>query len=188
MLYISLGSNCSVTYHLIENNLRKKAYPFDWSKISIKELIDILENDFNNFVDTIELKKISYNHNSTNYNYSFILSNIYNIYFAHEIFSIFDIDEFKNKLNRRIQRFKNINDTVIFIRIELQSIKHNYYNYVIKLLNLLDKYCKNYILKLILNTDINFKFKFPENVQIYKFDCFSSDWKMNCINWNNLLL
>jgi hypothetical protein len=186
MLYISLGGNCSITYHLIENNLREKAYPFDWCKISIKQLINILEHNFNNFVNTIELKKISYNHPSTNYNYSFILSNIYNIYFAHEIFSIFEIDEFKNKLNRRIQRFNNINDSVIFIRIELEPIKQNYYNYIIKLINVLDKYCKNYILKLILNNDINFKF--PDNVQIYKFDCFSSDWKMNYIDWKNLLV
>ena len=50
MLYISLGGNCSITYHLIENNLRKKAYPFDWSKISIKQLINILIHLTFNFI------------------------------------------------------------------------------------------------------------------------------------------
>lgn len=185
MIYISLGGNCSVTYHLSKNNLREKAYPFDWCKISIKQLINILEQDFENFVDTIELKKISYNHSSNSTNYSIILNNIYNITFAHELISIFEIDDFKNMLNRRIKRFKNINDYVIFIRIELEPIKENYYNNIIKLINLLNKYCTNYILKLILNTDINFKF--PENVQIYKFDCFSSDWKMNNIDWKKFL-
>ena len=46
MEYISLGSNCSITYQLGKLGLRNNSYPFDWTKISLTQLIKILENDF----------------------------------------------------------------------------------------------------------------------------------------------
>ena len=39
---ISLGSNCSVTYQLNKLGLRMQAYPFDWVKISLNQLNNIL--------------------------------------------------------------------------------------------------------------------------------------------------
>ena len=70
---ISLGGNCSITYQLNKYNLREKAYPFDWCKISINQLLNVLENNFDNYVDTLTIKKYSENHNSN------LISNIYNI-------------------------------------------------------------------------------------------------------------
>ena len=44
MMYVSLGSNCSVTYWLNKLGLRKVAYPFDWSNITIKQLNRVLKD------------------------------------------------------------------------------------------------------------------------------------------------
>ena len=51
MIFISLGSNCSVTYQMIKYNIRTYAYPFDWCALTINQLIKILENDFLNYYE-----------------------------------------------------------------------------------------------------------------------------------------
>ena len=56
MKLISLGGNCSITYQLIKLNLRSEAYPFDWTKISINQLINVLENNFDGYSETLEIK------------------------------------------------------------------------------------------------------------------------------------
>lgn len=57
--YISLGSNCSVTYQLNKYGFRSRANLFDWVKISLSQLTIILENDFDDFVESLEFKKTS---------------------------------------------------------------------------------------------------------------------------------
>jgi len=57
MEIISLGSNCAVCYHLIELNLRNCAYPFDWTKLSIANLNQVLSNQFAGFTELV-VKKI----------------------------------------------------------------------------------------------------------------------------------
>ena len=184
--YISLGSNCSVAYQLKKRNLKTKSYPFDWCKISILQLVKVLGNNFNWYFESLEIKKISYNHSSLFNNYSLILKNIYDIEFAHEITNNDQLTEFKNKIKNRIDNFNSLTDKIIFIRIELKPIKKIYGEYIIKLVELLNNFSTNYILKIIINTDIQFN-GLPSNVQIYKFNEFTSDWQMNHINWDSIL-
>lgn len=192
--FISLGSNCSACYQLNKFNLRNNAYPFDWVKINIYQLLNILQNDFIDYSDTIQFCKISNNHNIIDSDNniidlkSFILTNKYNIKFAHEIYNITQFNEFIINISKRIDRFKNINSNnkqIVFIRIELNNINTNWKNNIYKLVNLLNNFTTNYILKLIVNS--NEEFDFPKFVQIYRFNYFDSDWKMNNINWNNIL-
>lgn len=183
--YISLGSNCSVCYHLQQNNLKLKSFPFDWTKLSITQLLTVLENNFSNYVESLDINKISYNHPSSNTNYSIILKNIYGITFAHEITDENQLSIFKDKLIYRVNNFKDLDDLVIFIRIELKPIKESYKNDIIKLIKLLNNYSTNFILKLILNTNIEFN-DFLSNIQIYKFNDFDPDWHMNNIDWTNI--
>ncbi len=90
--YIGLGGNCSVTYQLSKFKNRKVAYPFDWCKISLNQLINVLENNFDENYYLIEIKKLSECHkyfseienDIINVN-SFILKNKMNIQFAHEV-------------------------------------------------------------------------------------------------------
>jgi hypothetical protein len=188
MLFISLGGNCSISYQLKKLNLKNSSYPFDWCKISIKQLISVLENDFIQYNESLSIYKLSDLHDNfiTNDSYSLILKNNYNITFAHELEDINNLDNYKEKIKRRIERFKNINSSKItFLRIELNIIKENYKDNIVKLCEVLNKYSNNYILKIIINSYIDFD-DLPRNVIIYKYDEFTDDWQMNKIDWNKI--
>jgi hypothetical protein len=192
MIYISLGGNCSISYQLKKLNLKNISYPFDWCKVSINQLIKVLENDFIKYTESLSIYKFSELHHNfiTNDKYSLILKNNYNITFAHELCDVNNLDIYKEKIERRIKRFKDIKentDLIIFTRIELNIIKENYKDKVIKLCEILDKYSNNYILKLVINSCIEFD-NLPENVVIYKYYEFTDDWQMNKINWNEIFL
>ena len=144
---ISLGSNCSITYQLNKYNLRLQSFPFDWSKITIKQLNKVLEMNFHDY-ENIFIKKFSENHDS-----SYIVSNKYNIIFAHEIFDKYNIEEFKKVLVKRINNFINNKSFIKFVRIELQPITKSYLDELNKLILLLDKYFDNY--KIILLITLN---------------------------------
>lgn len=202
--YISLGSNCSITYQLQKYGLRLQAYPFDWTKINLKQLCDILNNDFNDFCESLEFKKISNTHNLFEINNileneniessSIILTNKYKIEFAHELSNKYEIEEFKIILSRRIDRFKNLSmnsNSITFIRIELNKIKLSWINQILELIRMLrEKYLKNFKLILIICKESNITYTniFPEFIKVITFENFSSDWKMDIVNWSNIFI
>ena len=49
--HVSLGGTCRVSLKLKEKGFRKGSYPFDWIVISLSQLTDMLENDFDGWVD-----------------------------------------------------------------------------------------------------------------------------------------
>jgi len=179
---ISLGSNCSVTYQLNKYNLRQQSFPFDWSKITIKQLNKVLESKFKDY-ENVFIKKFSENHDS-----SYILSNKYNITFAHEIFNKYNIDEFNQVLLRRINNFIAQYGAIKFVRIELQSITESYLDELNKLIILLDKYFDDYKIILLvdyvskINYEIHPKIIIKKVVNIDNF----IDWKMDYINWYDI--
>ena len=182
MTYISLGGNCAVCYNLRQLNLYNESMPFDYCKVSIKKLINVLDNNFINYKD-IEFKKKSNNHkiiksNNLTEDNSIILTNKYNIQFAHEISNKYNINEFKEKLQTRIKRFINI-ENPIFVRLETENIKDM--NIYYKLEEVLDKYFKNYKIILISKKKIK-----SNKIIHYSLDEFSSDWKYESVNWNNI--
>ena len=143
--YISLGGNCCIAYNLKKYNKSVIRFPFDWCNITINQLNNVLSNDFNNFTN-IEIKKLSKNHNllvdqKLSIEPSLILSNNYNIKFSHEIIEKYQLENFINILNKRVERFYNLKDP-IFIRIELQSKSIEYYQleYTKLILNLIVSY------------------------------------------------
>jgi hypothetical protein len=179
---ISLGSNCSITYQLNKYNLRLQSFPFDWSKITIKQLNKVLEMNFHDY-ENIFIKKFSENHNS-----SYIVSNKYNIIFAHEIFDKYNIEEFKKVLIKRINNFINNKSFIKFIRIELQPITKSYLDELNKLIKLLDNYFHNYKIILLIDTDSNLLIDTDSKLIIKKIINFNNyiDWKMDYINWYDI--
>lgn len=112
-IFIPLGTTCAMSYQLNEVGLRKQAFPFDWAKISINKLNKVLTNGFESFSD-IKVKKWSDNHpNFDNRGGSFIVSNPYNITFAHEVIDKNSINEFKKILDKRIKRLLSHKDDYI---------------------------------------------------------------------------
>jgi len=182
-MFISLGGNCSVTYQLDKYFKRSIAFPFDWCKIKIKQLINILENNFENYIETLNIKKYSQSHSS------YTITNKYNITYAHELFN--DINDYKDKIKRRIDRFCNLENKYInFIRIELQPINSKYINLINKLVELLKKYSENFkILILIEQTSYNLidQNNISSYVELIPFNSFSENWKMEHVNWKFIL-
>jgi hypothetical protein len=200
-MYISLGGNCSITYQLNKYNLRNEACPseklsntlyycpFDWAKIKINQLINVLENNFDNYAESLQIKRYSDSHQS------YIITNNYSIQFAHEVVNINEmnsLDNFKDKIKRRITRFQNLlnnyGNKITFIRIELDIPKSNYINNIIKLVKLIKNYYSNFILKILIETN-SYNTIFQEKleyVEFIKFDSYSEDWKMDHINWTSI--
>lgn len=180
-MYVSLGGSCSTTYHLKRLGLRKSAYPFDWSKITIKQLNNVLENDFKNYTD-LEIKKWSENHksNSQNEGGSFLLKNKYGCSFAHELVNEDNLNEFEEKMKRRIDRLKKLKNPT-FIRFENSKYKKSYCDEYKKLNQNLNKIFEKYTLILILHDS----YKIETNNIIYYSD-FDPNWKYNNIKWNLL--
>jgi hypothetical protein len=186
--YISLGSDCSVSYQLRKYNLQSNgSMPFDWLRIDkIKSLKNILENDFKDFYnlslfDKIPIKGIFSNFDKININSQVKLKHIiYNFIAPHEYSNNdLDIDEFKNKYERRIRRFRDIsrNENIkkIYIRLE-----NGYYNNELEtnLYHILEQYgCKNFTIKFIYNT--NYQYLIPDKTVF--------NWHRDYIPWEELL-
>jgi len=115
-IYISLGSDCSVAYQLQIRNLRKLALPFDWIRINnINSLIAVLETNFQYFLDNLIIEResdkfpiIAEDYIDTISKTLVIKNTRYNIMFPHEIKEEYELEIFKEKYYRRINRFIEI--------------------------------------------------------------------------------
>lgn len=112
-LFVSLGSWCNVALNLRKNGMRKSAFPFDWvASVDCEKFLEIFTTDFEYFLDEDYLfVKDSHFFNS-----------YYHLEFPHDqVLSdpVEDLEIFKEKYTRRINRFKEIENyqgKVFFIR------------------------------------------------------------------------
>jgi len=117
-MFVSLGVDCGTANILKELGLRNFSLPFDWL-VTYEGITNIINNDFTDFLpkknDDDKYEKL----NRTN-----------GTLFLHNNFPD-DIE----KMNRRIDRFKNLlntsNEKIIFVRKSHGSHHHNEYNNVI---------------------------------------------------------
>lgn len=188
-VYISLGSDCSVSYQLRKLGLQTMGtLPFDWMKITnINTLIDILDNNFNDIVkyDCYLVKQqnpiFDYfdDANQTLKSLRKMKHNIYSIELPHEHEGVeIDIMEFEKKYSRRIERFnmivKDVSIKKIFIRLGNQKEK----NKISILEDVLSRYgCNNFQLQFI-NID-------EYNSLLTKEDSFN--WHRDYIPWMQIL-
>lgn len=177
--FVPLGLTCTVAYQLNNLGIRTKAYPFDWSKLTLNKLIQVLKNDFKDYND-LTIKKYSENHNS------YLLTNKYNITFAHELYE----NNHNNLINlqkillTRINRFKSLkNKQVIFIILQLDKNNKS----LIELIKELKKYISNFKIIYITNQTCSFN---NSNIIIINIDnnlIDWNDWKLDNINWYNII-
>lgn len=186
-IYISLGSDCSVSYNLRALNLQSVgSMPFDWMKLTnISNLIDILANDFNDFVniDSYDSKE---QHNVFDYidgNMTGIKSLVklvhkrYKFTLPHE-YSEYEINiiDFVEKYSRRIEKFKDIvkNDFYRKVFVRLGNTKDE------KEISNLDKVLHEY-------GCVNYELRFV-NCDKYSCDGGVYSWKRDYIPWASCLL
>lgn len=177
-LFISLGANCSVAYNLNKCGMRTKAYPFDWSNVKINQLIHVLQTNFFDY-NCVEIKKLSAVHPNfkTKALESYIVKNNYGITFAHELSNVNELIEFKTKLIRRINRFRNLNNP-IFVRLEMGKVNIELYNTLYSLLSL---YFEKFKLVVITKDKL-----YHSNIIFIQNKCEFIDWKYSNFNWRQL--
>jgi ribosomal protein L23 len=187
-VYISLGSDCSVSYQLRKLGLQCiGTFPFDWMKITkLDNLIGILDNDFVEFnrFDSYIIKSQSdrfdyfdgdnCNMKSSNKlihkKYSFVLPHEYN---ENDI----DILEFEKKYSRRIEKFRTIvrNKEIRKVFVRLGNTKEQKKEIILEAT--LNKYgCQNFRLQII-NMDDYKKFSSQEEF----------NWHRDYIPWQDIL-
>jgi|GEM_PF-1115852 len=162
-LFISLGSHCEPAHALRLGGLRKAAFPFDWIiSFDGEALIEILQEDFRHFLED-------------EYFLSFgpaghLLHSYYHLEFLHEgdfnVNFLEQLQELKSKYQRRIDRFRKLNNysgEIVFIRSSYEfsvTDPHRCYKfednveisdaYAFKLHEALKKYFPNLKYKLII--------------------------------------
>lgn len=194
--YVSLGCNFSINYHLNKLYLSNETYPFDWTMISLNNLIHVLNRDFKWF-DTIKSNitnenRIVYDGKNREINISnIVLENEYGVQWNNELVKYHNLGGFKLVLNQRIKRFFNLkNNFVIFIRIEIGPLTDNYFEKIKILDNTLNSYFDNDRTKWKLKLILPFKYidiqKEFQNIEFYWYDKFI-DWKMENLNWKQIL-
>ena len=112
MIFIPIGSDCCLAYHLQQLNLRAIAFPFDWLLIPKLEcIVNIIQNNFDKFLcqDYLITKNslpyhsyIEDNWNSNDINTIRVKHSLYKIEFLHDFTSTNSINDIKEKYQRRI--------------------------------------------------------------------------------------
>jgi hypothetical protein len=147
-IYISLGGDCSVAYWLGKLGLRQYAFPFDWVKSDIFNIIKVIETKFHFFFNSVKIVEIE------NLKFPVIdedweenIMNTYKIETDCFVFQHDKIEDFKEKYERRIKRFYEIleDDTIkkIFIRVS----KKDETKEIIELNSVIKKICNNFVIK-----------------------------------------
>jgi hypothetical protein len=196
-LYISLGNTCAIAQQLKETGLRTQSFPFDWCKISLNQLNKVLHNNFENFND-LKVMKFSDNHPLENCKHgSYLLTNPYNILFAHELYKInnYNINTLKSIINNRVMNFKNAKNENIHFVIHKSCIDHSGLH---KLISNLQKFFTKFKIIYITNSN-NISNKLELDNLTANVNCNSikiitidyniinwEDWKLTSINWFDL--
>ena len=107
--YISLGGDCATAYHLSQHGLRTQSYPFDW--ITTPLLTPCIKENFSRFMEGWTIKKtvvvpcIVEDWQDTEQT-MYRMTNAYGFTFLHDIGIDTDINDVKEKYQRRIDRFQ----------------------------------------------------------------------------------
>lgn len=120
-VYISLGDNCAVAYHLSQLGLRQTAFPFDWMlSPKLCEIVNLIDN---NFDDLFNVEHLEFKNYSDNFPYiegdnwveeksttRRVRNKKYKVDFVHDFHNTdaCNIEEVCQKYTRRIERFYNL--------------------------------------------------------------------------------
>lgn len=187
---VSIGGVCNVAYNLRKIVKVSEAFPFDWIKISIGDLIAIFENDFKLFLT----KKHYYQIRISDKHFvdkgeSIIVGHrkYPSIKFCHDFNNVDDFDTQLNnvieKYTRRIDRLKKMfvdNETVILVRYQLTKITDEA---LAKLVDIIEtKYDVKVELRIIFYfvKDVKTKFMFWIDDKIM------DDWKCEHLDWKEI--
>ena len=206
--YMSLGGTCAVAYHLRKFQPDKyHSSPFDWCKMRIDQLNAVLQADFYDY-SRLSVKKWSRNHpyisdsihdrtdsnndhneDNDNNEGSLILTNSYGITFAHQIIKENQIDDFSDKLDRRISIFRGLRSCrVTLVRFESGKLSRTYRNDLLTCIKLLNSLFAEPKIILIVHKEYkdlsDIGYQTNTNTLVHYYDEFQEDWMFPGVDWS----
>lgn len=196
-MLISLGGDCSVAYQLDQCGYRSCAYPFDWIRSSLDNIISLLRNNFDEFIDRDQLI-----YKRSTDNFKFVVDNneenvqvscghIYqhkkykSIQFCHDFVDDVqsNLPQVQEKYRRRIERFQQTiySKSCIFIRYETGKLTDD----------ILSKWEKLVALPLVIITSNPRNEQYTNQQKFGKYITFIKDtssfdgWQRNNFPWLN---
>ena len=116
--YVSLGNYCLTSMILKDNNLKDTSYPFDWMVSCIDNVSDIIEDEFNQFLNRENYQIINGQTKNCIYNTNInkLFSNVEAEHMHHDLSN----REHYEYLTRCIERFDDLNnfDKIVFVMIQ----------------------------------------------------------------------
>ena len=117
---IPIGMNCEVAHQLRELGARSDAYPFDWTVTPMRSVIELVENEFDDFLEERNLtflpavpRMLFQDDGSvvkiSNELVTPVVCRRYSILFPHDfsVKGVEDLPDVRTKYARRIERFRN---------------------------------------------------------------------------------
>ena len=191
---VPIGDSCCIAYQLRAMKLREHALPFDWSRISLAQVVKCLKNDFKGFLD-IATHRMSETHpHLESFGPSVLMTNAEGVRFAHQLQSPREIPDWIDRMEKRITAFQAV-QRPLFVRIELKPLKLSYFK---TLRDFLDFMCRRFDCEargaflLLFVEEASFHSRKPQfealreefpGVHVAPYAGFSADWTMKHVNW-----
>ncbi len=183
-IYIPIGSHCEIASYLRHIGYRKEAFPFDWTVTPIQSAMELINNDFEDFLKKDNLvfleptNRLLFKENGIDVNVcediiTPVFDKKYHILFVHDFSKDAEneYDIVKEKYLRRVERLKEIlKDKTIKINLIYDNKKPNEWQE--------EQYQKaNYIFNTLVNDELNALKVNRQNIQIISFDKFKKNTK-----------
>lgn len=131
-LFISIGEDCACTSYLRNCKLQFSSFPFDWlTHATFEKRIEILCNDFHNFLNIEDLYYLNYDKNPHNHFDSYG-NKLNDFHFYHDFAQDTPLEvsypDVREKYNRRIERlYQKINQAkkVLFVWFSRDKVLSN---------------------------------------------------------------
>jgi hypothetical protein len=177
--FVSLGNYCITSNILKDYNIKIESYPFDWMVSCLDNIIDCIENNFENFLDKNNYLLINSNQTKNLYYFNNTNSLFNNsILSDHQHHDLSNLDDY-NYLQRCVNRFNELSkySRIVFIMIQPLYLTNSNYNIdkINKLYDILFKKFGNKIKLLIFNiikknnTEFS-EIKINSNLILYELD------------------
>jgi len=177
---VPLGTTCCIAYNLDLLGLRHQAFPFDWVKMTLNQLLTVLEDDFQKWfeltvVKTSDQHPLLVDNWEDNRVSTLVVQNSYGVKFYHDFKATDTLEAqlpaFIEKYTRRINRFRLTDSSCEFI-VYAHKANPDTLTKIAKLIR--------GPLTVICNNDIEL-----DSVRILKANGIHIDWKLSNFDWAN---
>ncbi|GEM_PF-4977896 len=120
-IYIPIGIDCSAAHYLRKKQLRKHAFPFDWNVTPIQSALELIQNNFKDFLveeNLLFLKptpRLLFEENGSDLKITDelitpVICKKYNMLFPHDFSKdgLMDLPKVQEKYEKRIKRIQNL--------------------------------------------------------------------------------